>query len=90
MDKQLFYKFIKNKELDYRKLFNGDDEKKTIAAQSVIADLRTFCHATKSTFSTDALTMAKLEGRREVFNRIMSFLKVDIEEVYNYDEDFDL
>jgi hypothetical protein len=56
-------------------------------AKTVLADLRVFCHATKSTFSDNPLEMARLEGRREVFNRIMNFLKINYSDYYNYEEE---
>jgi hypothetical protein len=47
----------------------------------VLADLRRFCKATVSTFDPDPRVHAMLEGRREVFWRIIGFLNVDEAEV---------
>lgn len=65
----------------YRQTFKGEVPKE------VIADLRVFCHATK-TIAGRTESIERLEGRREVFLRIMTFLKVDIEEVYEYELDY--
>jgi len=54
--------------------------------KEVIADLRIFCNGTKSNFSNDPLQMARMEGRREVFNRVMEFMEVDFANYYDYDE----
>lgn len=90
MDREAFNIFNKNKERSYRNAFQGSDGKAHEAAKAVLADLRYYCGATKSNFSHDALEMAKLEGRREVFNRIMTFLKVDYEEYHDLEQDFDV
>ena len=79
---KILERFYRNKERAYRLTFGSE------LAKDVLADLRVFCHATKPTFSTDALTMARLEGRRETFNRIMTFLKVDFDAIYNLEEDY--
>lgn len=73
---------LKDLELAYRQTFNGEIQKE------VLADLRVFCSATKTTHSADINEMLINEGRRQVFLRIMTFLKVDIEEVYDYEMDF--
>lgn len=75
-------RFYKNKERGYRLTFAGEP------AKDVLADLRVFCYATKPTFSSDPLEMARREGRRETFNRIMTFLKVDFDAIYNMEEDY--
>lgn len=55
--------------------------------KEILAELRRFCFATKTTFSTDALELARNEGRREVFLQIINAMKIDFEEnVYNYEE----
>ncbi|TXH10041.1 MAG: hypothetical protein E6R04_06315 [Spirochaetes bacterium] len=71
----------KSIQLAYRQTFKGEVPKE------VLADLRVFCHATKTTAGRSE-SMERLEGRREVFLRIMTFLKVDIEDVYDYELDF--
>lgn len=77
----------KHKEMAYRAVFKGEDEKLKPLADDVMADLRIFCHATKQQFSSDPLQMARLVGRKEVFDRIMTFLKVDYEEYFNLNEE---
>lgn len=74
-------KYVKGKEQAYRICLNNE------AAKTVLADLRLFCNGTRTNFSSDALQMARMEGRREVFMRIMTFLKVDYEDIYNFTEE---
>lgn len=65
----------------FRRLFlNGAGEIKAEAIP-VLADLRRFCKGTVSTFDPDPRVHAMLEGRREVFWRIIGFLNVDEAEV---------
>jgi hypothetical protein len=47
------------------------------SGEAVLADLREFCFAGKSTFDRDPQVMARREGRREVFLRIKDFLNLD-------------
>lgn len=49
--------------------------------EAVLADLRDFCFAQQSSFSTDAVVMARREGRREVWLRLMKFLNLDENQV---------
>lgn len=74
--------FLKGKEIAYRHALGNK------MGDVVLSDLRTFCNATKTSFSTDALEMARNEGRREVFNRIMTFMKIDAADLYNYNEEY--
>lgn len=46
-------------------------------AEAMLADLRDFCFADKTTFAGDALMIARREGRREVFLRMQGFLGLD-------------
>lgn len=55
--------------------------------KDVMTDLRVFCFATKSIFSTDPLEMARNAGRREVFERIMTIMKADYTERYELEND---
>lgn len=66
---------------DYKAVLGND------RATDVLADLRVFCHATKTTYRDNPVEMARMEGRREVFLRIMSMLKVEFGDVYDYDFD---
>lgn len=43
----------------------------------VLADLRDFCRASSSTFSTDPYAAARLAGRREAWLRISQHLNLD-------------
>lgn len=45
--------------------------------ETVLEDLARFCRAHETTFHTDPRVDALLEGRREVFLRIMHHLKLD-------------
>lgn len=72
---------IKDKRAVYIQVFKNE------AAKEVLSDLRTFCCATKTTFAKDPMEFARNEGRREVFLQIMNMIKVDFDEVYDYDPD---
>jgi hypothetical protein len=60
----------------YRRVFLSDGALR-IASQHVLADLRDFTFATRSTFDPDALVMARREGRRDVWLRLSNFLNLD-------------
>lgn len=87
MNREHLQSLLNRKQWAYRVLFNTDDERLNEAAKIVMADLRETCHATKTSFSTEALEMARREGRREVFNHMMQFLKVDFEDYYELVEE---
>lgn len=55
-------------------------------AEALLADLREFCFAQKSSFHTDALVMARREGRRDVWLRITEFLNLDEKDVHQFME----
>lgn len=59
----------------YRAVFKP--EALTIEHQAVLADLRDFCRAATSTFRIDPLDAARLQGRREVWLRIVQHLNLD-------------
>lgn len=66
----------------WRWLFRGPDGEVHRAGGIVLSDLRKFCHADKPTiFHPDAAVMARREGRREVWTRIMNYLHLDENEV---------
>lgn len=75
------------KKITYNKVFNNEFGKE------VLADLRVFCCATKTTevkntnMMIDPYQMAILEGRRQVFMQIMNTMKVDYSDYYEYDID---
>lgn len=61
----------------YRALFKPDGGIPREAEQ-VLADLRGFCFAARPTiFDPDVAVMARREGRREVFVRIVNMLNLD-------------
>ena len=72
---------LKDLQTHYRNTFAGEIPKQ------VLADLRIFCHATMTTAGKDE-SIERLEGRREVFLRIMQMMKVDIETIYEYEMDY--
>ena len=49
--------------------------------EAVLADLREFCFAQKTTFHADAVETAKREGRRQVWLRLTQFLTLDEKQV---------
>lgn len=51
--------------------------------KQVLSDLAKFCRAGESTFHPDPRVHAVLEGRREVWLRIQSHLKLDSETLWN-------
>lgn len=59
----------------YQNVFDGKNQ----MAQSVLEDLAHFCRANETTFHADPRIHAALEGRREVYLRIMSHLNLDLE-----------
>lgn len=69
----------------YKSTFDTPDGKK------VLADLRRFCRATLPTANVDNVhTTYLLEGRREVFLRILSHLQLTEDDIYNLTEgDYD-
>ena len=70
------------KSREYKGLFFGENGDLRREGERVLADLRRFCRAGDATiFSTDALEMARREGRREVFVRISNLLNLDEEMV---------
>lgn len=62
----------------YRRVFDPQNQ----FTETVLKDLAQFCRAHESTFHTDPRAHAVMEGRREVWLRIQTFLQLDIEEVY--------
>lgn len=70
----------------YKALFRGDDKTLNLNADIVLADLRKFCFATGSAFSADPYIHAKNEGRREVMERIRSYVNVTDKELYQLTE----
>ncbi len=79
--------FFRNKEWAWRHILGGTDGNLHEASKVALADLRVFCNGTKTNFNTDPLEMARMEGRREVFMRIMNFLNYDFSKIYDLEED---
>lgn len=80
----------KRKQRNFRLTFDNE------AGKAVLGDLRTFCFVTKPIFGNEsdgmamALEAARRAGRKETFDRIMTFLKVDYEDIYTtYEDDYD-
>lgn len=62
----------------FKNLFHGDNGAIKRSGEQVLADLREFCFASRPTiFDKDPLVMARREGRREVFVRIVNYLNLD-------------
>ena len=65
----------------FKEMFFAEELQLRRAAEIALVDLREFCFARKSTFSTDPMKMARFEGRRDVFLRIQDFLNLDERQV---------
>lgn len=75
-------KQAKSIQTSYRKALQSE------AGRDVLEDLNVFCHGTKTTAGRSE-SIERLEGRREVYLRIMTMLKIDINDVFEeYIEDF--
>jgi len=57
-------------------------EAKNQFSQTVMNDLERFCRAKESTYSPDARTHALLEGRREVYLRILEHVDLGFDQLY--------
>jgi hypothetical protein len=64
----------------YRAVF-GEPSHLSREQQAVIADLRDFCFADRTSFSSDPLVMAQREGMRRVFLRIRAHLDLSDDDV---------
>jgi len=67
--------FISGRKRGYQQCFN------TPAGHSVLADLAPFCRAYATCFDPDPRVHAALEGRREVWLRIVEHLHIPPEEL---------
>jgi hypothetical protein len=65
---------IKELKRCYRAVFNSDDGDLNIAGAAVLYDLAILCRINNTSFSSDALQMARNEGRREVYLWIQAAL----------------
>ncbi len=74
--------FLLRRRADYRRAFE------TPAGQAVLADLRRFCCATRSTYRPgDPAAQQHLEGRREVWLRIAGYLNLTERQIWQLTEE---
>lgn len=71
-------RFLSARRMAYIQTFNPE----SVFAQQVLEDLAKFCRANDTTFHTDPRTHAVLEGRREVWLRIMNHTKLDPDQLW--------
>ena len=73
----------------FKGCFLGEDGETTLEGNRVLADLRRFAMLGRHSFIRDAegrldpLSMARIEGRREVVNRILDHLRLDEQAIQN-------
>lgn len=65
--------FFTSRQQAYWQVFNPD----SVFTRTVLLDLAKFCRAYQTTFHEDPRIHAMLEGRREVFLRILHHTKLD-------------
>lgn len=63
----------------YQRVFDKDNK----YTQAVLMDLAKFCRAHETTYNKDERAHAAMEGRREVWLRIESHLKLTPDELYD-------
>ena len=73
--------YLQHRSTAYKLTFNN--EKFPYAGKLVLQDLAKFCRANETCFDADPRLHAVLEGRREVFLRIVNHLKMTPEELFN-------
>jgi hypothetical protein len=71
--KEKVLRFFRRRRVAYAYVFNPESE----ATKIVLNDLAKFCRANSTTFHSDPRVHAVLEGRREVFLRIMHHTQLD-------------
>lgn len=71
-------KYFQRRAIAYQRVF----DRQSPFAQEVLKDLAKFCRAHDSTFHKDARVSILLEGRREVFLRIIENLNLTTEQLY--------
>lgn len=74
-EKERKRQFLFQRQKAYQDIFKKDSQ----SAQKVLSDLAKFCRASVSTFDADPRLHALMEGRREVFLRIMEHLELPSE-----------
>lgn len=70
--------FFRSRKIAYEQVFQKDN----IHVDMVLKDLAKFCRANQTCFHADPRIHASLEGRREVFMRIMEHLKLTPDEYW--------
>lgn len=65
-----------------RESYRHTFKKESPHGQTVLKDLAKFCRAHQSTFHPDPYVAARLDGRREVFNRIQHHLQLPDEALW--------
>ena len=60
--------YLHGLKLSYQRTINPEDQDN----REVLIDLAKFCHVSETAFDADPLTMARWNGRREVFLRIQT------------------
>ncbi len=68
--------FLRRRKVNYQLTFGGP------AGQEVLRDLMKFCRAQETTFDPDPRVHAALEGRREVYLRIVQHLGLTSDELF--------
>lgn len=68
--------FLRSRQTAYRTTFSNPP------GEEVLVDLARFCRAHQSTAHTDPVMAARLDGRREVWLRIQSHLRLSDEELW--------
>lgn len=71
--------FFRSRKQAYEFVFKSDDK----AVELVLKDLAKFCRANQTCFNVDPRLHANLEGRREVFLRIMEHLNLTPDEYWD-------
>lgn len=71
--------FFRSRQFAYMRVFNKEDRDVDL----VLKDLAKFCRANKTCFHEDPRIHANLEGRREVFLRIMEHLNLTPDEYWD-------
>ena len=76
---QKIKQFLTSRSRSYKRVFSKENRD----AVAVLIDLAKFCKANQTSFHPDPYVSAALEGRREVWLRIMHHTNLTTEELYN-------
>ena len=76
--KQAVVQKMRGKMIAYQMVFDKQNQ----YTNDVLKDLAKFCRFHTTTFHADARVAAQLDGRREVFLKIIEYLQLDFEELY--------